>query len=118
MHANQFRESLRSPVKSPKKSRPQTGLTKVNSSLNQSAMNDAFRYKYLNEGSYNIIREVTGQDILAQDKDIEIERLKTTCQNLNNKAAISDDLRSENEILKRRLEESERARANLEHENS
>ena len=48
---------------------------------------------------------------------IEIERLKTTCFNLNNKAAIADDLRKENGILNRRLEESEGARSELEVQN-
>ena len=48
---------------------------------------------------------------------IEIERLKTTCFNLNNKAAIADDLRRENEVLNRRLEESEGARSELETQN-
>ena len=49
------------------------------------------------------MREVSGKDIIAQDKDIEIERLKTTCFNLNNKAAIAEDLRQENEMLKKRV---------------
>ena len=48
---------------------------------------------------------------------IEIERLKTTCFNLNNKAAIADDLRRENDVLNRRLEESEGARSELETQN-
>jgi len=64
------------------------------------------------------VREVSGKDIIAQDKDIEIERLKTTCFNLNNKAAIAEDLRQENEMLKKRLAENERARNNLEAENN
>jgi len=64
------------------------------------------------------VREVSGKDIIAQDKDIEIERLKTTCFNLNNKAAIAEDLRQENEMLKKRLAENERARNNLESENN
>lgn len=64
------------------------------------------------------MREVSGKDIIAQDKDIEIERLKTTCFNLNNKAAIAEDLRQENEMLKKRLAENERARNNLESENN
>jgi hypothetical protein len=63
------------------------------------------------------VREVSGKDIIAQDKDIEIERLKTTCFNLNNKAAIAEDLRQENEMLKKRLAENEVARNNLEGEN-
>ena len=53
--------------------------------------------------NYNIISELNGQAIIQQDKDIEIERLKTTCFDLNNKAEIVDDLRRDNDILKKRL---------------
>lgn len=56
---------------------------------------------------FNILKEVTGKEIASQDKDIEIERLKTTCFNLNNKCTIAEDLKIENEVLKRRLEEFE-----------
>jgi len=58
----------------------------------------------------NIIKELNGKEIKAQDKDIEIERLKTTCFNLNNKAIVSEDLLKDIEILKARLQESENAR--------
>jgi hypothetical protein len=51
---------------------------------------------------------------VSQDKDIEIERLKTTCFNLNNKAIVADDLQNDIEILKTRLQESEDARQELE----
>jgi hypothetical protein len=76
--------------------------------MNQSVINES-RLSYAN--NFNIVREVSGKDIIQQDKDIEIERLKTTCFNLNNKAAIAEDLRQENEMLKRRLEENEHARS-------
>ena len=43
--------------------------------------------------------------------------MKTTCFNLNNKAAIAEDLRQENEMLKKRIEEYENARSMIESEN-
>jgi hypothetical protein len=43
-----------------------------------------------------------------QEKDIEIERLKTTCKTLNAKCQINDDLHEEIDIMRRRLSESER----------
>jgi len=46
---------------------------------------------------------VNGEEIKDQDKDIEIERLKTTCASLNNKASIAEDYAIEIETLKRRL---------------
>ena len=88
--------------------------------MNQSVINDSRvegpRLSYAN--NFNIVREMSGKDITQQDKDIEIERLKTTCFNLNNKAAIAEDLRQENEMLKKRLAENERARNALESENN
>jgi hypothetical protein len=72
---------------------------------------------YIGPNRMSIMRELNGTEIETQDKDIEIERLKTTCFNLNNKAAIADDLRNENNILNRRLEESEGARSELESQN-
>ena len=65
----------------------------------------------------NIIRELTGKEIKAQDKDIEIERLKTTCFNLNNKAIIAEDLQRDLQIMQTRLAESEAARRDLEKQN-
>ena len=38
-----------------------------------------------------ICQEVNGEEIKDQDKDIEIERLQTTCASLNNKASIVED---------------------------
>ena len=46
-----------------------------------------------------------------QEKDIEIERLQTTCFTLNNKVSVTDDLHQEIEMLTRRLEDSEKVRA-------
>jgi hypothetical protein len=56
------------------------------------------------------VAELNGKAIVEQDKDIEIERLKTTCYDLNNKSAVVDDLRKDNDILTRRLNESETER--------
>lgn len=58
-----------------------------------------------------IIQELNGKQIKSQDKDIEIERLKTTCYSLNNKASIVEDQALEIENLKRRLQESETIRS-------
>ena len=57
-----------------------------------------------------IIEELNGQEIISQDKDIEIERLQTTCQSLNNRLRILEDRRADNEVLKKRLAESEQIR--------
>jgi hypothetical protein len=86
-----------------------------NSNLNESAIQ--FTGSVFTYPGVNIIRELTGKEIKSQDKDIEIERLKTTCFNLNNKAIVSEDLLKDIQILKARLQESENARNNLETEN-
>ena len=57
-----------------------------------------------------IIQELNGREIITQDRDIEIERLQTTCLTLNNKVSIVDDLIGENTVLKNRLAESENIR--------
>lgn len=59
----------------------------------------------------NIIYELTGKLITDQDKDIEIERLSTTCQALNNKIAKTIDLEQDIEILNNRLSDSEMVRS-------
>jgi len=59
----------------------------------------------------NIIYELTGKFILEQDKDIEIERLSTTCQALNNKIAKTMDLEQDIDVLNNRLTDSEMVRA-------
>lgn len=58
-----------------------------------------------------IIAELNGKDIITQDKDIEIERLQTTCVTLNNRVTITEDLQSNIEVLQRRLADSEAIRA-------
>ena len=112
---------------SPKKWRPSFTYTneykqkkKFHSLLNQSLLDQTNSYidwqrRYATNvpgalPNYNIITELNGQAITNQDKDIEIERLKTTCFDLNNKAEVVDDLRKDNAILTRRLEESEAER--------
>lgn len=45
--------------------------------------------------------------IREQEKDIEIERLMTTCKTLNSKCSITDDLRQEIEVLRRRISEQD-----------
>jgi hypothetical protein len=57
-----------------------------------------------------IMQEVNGEEIKDQDKDIEIERLQTTCASLNNKASIAEDQGIEIDVLKKRLMESEELR--------
>jgi hypothetical protein len=63
------------------------------------------------------MKELNGREFTEQDKDIEIERLKTTCSTLNNIAAVTEDLKNEVSILKRQLDESDGARARLERDN-
>ena len=87
----------------------------MNQSVINESRNDVSRLSYAN--NFNIVREMSGKDIIQQDKDIEIERLKTTCFNLNNKAAIAEDLKQENEMLKKRIQEYENARSHMESEN-
>jgi hypothetical protein len=56
------------------------------------------------------MREINNVKVQESNKDIEIERLRTTCQNLNSRIAITDDLKNEVQMLERRLQESEKAR--------
>ena len=53
---------------------------------------------------------MTGEAFDNQNKDIEIERLKTTCMSLNHQISIVDQYSEEISMLKRRLEESEKIR--------
>jgi hypothetical protein len=81
--------------------------------LNQTKSLIDLNASYVNPGllpNFNIVAEMNGKAIDNQDKDIEIERLKTTCTDLNNKASVADDLRRDNEIISRRLSESENER--------
>lgn len=56
------------------------------------------------------MEELNAKLIEGQDKDIEIERLQTTCVTLNNKVSVTNDLHHEIGILKTRLTESEQIR--------
>lgn len=59
---------------------------------------------------YPIFYQLNGQSLAEENKDIEIERLNTTCMDLNKKVALVDDLVRDNGILKNRLRESEEER--------
>ena len=48
----------------------------------------------------NIVREINRTDNISQDKDIEIERLRTTCASLAAQVAITKDIKDQNEMLK------------------
>ena len=79
---------------------------------------------YRDRTAYDIVNRSYGQipistidmidelnnDIKAQDKDIEIERLQTTVYSQNHKVSLTEDDRLEIEQLKRRLAESETLR--------
>lgn len=56
----------------------------------------------------NIVQLVTGEETDVQNLAIELERLKTTCHSLNQKAMVADDLREENSIMRRRVAELEK----------
>ena len=119
-----MRTSLKepSPHKSPTRQwRPSTAYSSPNKRKSQlnytqddiaAVSNSVFTYP-----GVNIIKELNGKAIASQDKDIEIERLKTTCFNLNNKAMVASDLQKDLEIMQARLAESEAARLSLEKEN-
>ena len=64
-----------------------------------------------NLSNIGIVSELNGKFVANQDKDIEIERLQTTCYSLNNKASVAEDQAQEIENLKRRLKEAEAIRA-------
>ena len=61
----------------------------------------------------NIIGELTGSNIMDQDKDIEIERLTTTCRALNSKSAINQSLEKDLDVLNRRCAESDHIRKTM-----
>ena len=63
-----------------------------------------------------LIEELNGQNIYEQDKDVEIERLQTTCHTLNQKVFLLEDVRKEMVVIKNRKDEQERARDLLEEE--
>ena len=84
-----IRDSRR--ISSPKKTRPSTAV--------------------VNNGDLSMQEQVNASIIREQDKDIEIDRLRTTCYTLNTKSAVCDDLHSEVEMLHKRLRESEQQNA-------
>lgn len=53
------------------------------------------------------MREINVEDNIAQEKDIEIERLRTTCSALAAKVSITEDIQNQNVVLKRRLASTE-----------
>ena len=53
------------------------------------------------------MREINVQDNIAQEKDVEIERLRTTCDQLAARVSITEDVQNQNEVLKRRLASTE-----------
>lgn len=91
-------------------------LDRTRDELNDSFRNNPF-VRRDTEPKYSIVRELNPNDLPTQDKEIEIERLQTTCANLSSVAAITEDLKAEVIMLKRRLEESERERDTLEKSN-
>ena len=97
--------SRKTGASSPKKNkRPETATSpKKTSSIAVSISQKAY-------SQIKIIEELNGHEIVSQDKDIEIERLQTTCQSLNNRLRILEDRRADNEVLKKRLAESEQIR--------
>ena len=74
MYSSPSRKGLKSGASPKKSKRPETA-TSPKKGLNGTAVNISPRaYSHI-----KIIEELNGQDIVAQDKDIEIERLQTTC---------------------------------------
>jgi chromosome segregation ATPase len=53
----------------------------------------------------DIVKQLTGEEYNNQSQAIEIERLRTTCHSLNSKVAMVDDLKQENNMLRKRIEE-------------
>ena len=81
---------------SPKKGRPSTAVHTVKTTTH--AITNQFQ------------EEINALMISGQEKDIEIDRLKTTCYTLNNKVSVTEDLHNEIAVLKRRLAENENQR--------
>jgi hypothetical protein len=65
-------------------------------------------YHMNNHAQIQHIHELNCECVKDQDKDIEIERLQTTCSSLMNKASIVDDQAMEIQTLIRRIAESEK----------
>lgn len=51
----------------------------------------------------NIVKEMNREDNLAQEKDIEIERLRTTAAALNSQVNLTDDMKQKNEYLSKEV---------------
>lgn len=94
----------RKSLKSPKKARPSTAVNQV---LANSPTRTSVTYTRQSISNINIIREINETDNVAQEKDIEIERLRTTCSQLAAQVAITDDIKNQNDTLKRRLAASD-----------
>ena len=54
------------------------------------------------------MNQLIGEEISTQNQAVEIERLRTTCQSLNQKASVADDLREDNQMLRKRISEMEK----------
>ena len=59
------------------------------------------------------IADATNQEVNAQAKEIELERMRSTKEILENKAIISDDIRSEIQMIMGQLEQSDLQQENL-----
>ena len=101
----------RKSLKSPNKARPSTAASPKKSFAQQSILVKAGEFSNL--ANITIIEELNGQEIVSQDKDIEIERLQTTCFTLNNKLSVTEAVQQENAILRKRLQENEQIRQNM-----
>ena len=98
----------RKSMKSPNKARPSTAVISPK------------KFAGMDRSSFSqitIIEQLNGIEIQGQDKDIEIERLQTTCFTLNNQVSITQDLKQENAMLRNRLSENETARMTLNQHN-
>ena len=95
----------KSPQRSPKKlSRAQT----AGSPLKKSTSTNYIEKTSLSQ--IKIIEELNQREISYQDKDVEIERLATTCASLNNRVAVMQDMQNTIDTLQKRLSDSERIR--------
>ena len=96
---------------SPKKGRPSTAV-QPGSPARKSLVIERH-----NISQINIVREINRVDNLSQEKDIEIERLRTTCDQLYARVAITEDIQNQNQVLKRRLASVEDFNERLQAEN-
>ena len=80
-------------MSSPKK-RPTTANNMNNSSV-------------VERDAFGLQEQLNASLVREQDKDIEIERLMTTCKTLNAKCVINDDLHEEIGVLRKRIAEQD-----------